>query len=285
MFPLTPYSDDNRYHYNGKEFEQVANLLDYGWRWYDPVIGRWNGVDPLAELAPHLTPYRYGFNNPLRYIDPDGLFEEDPIYDRRGKKIGDDGKEKGRAYIVTGRKARDVRRATNRGENYSGSLEGINVFKVPTGGVMDDVIRSVKDTETSGREQGGHSLYGADNGIRWDEGPEPHVRSRHPDGTPAEVAATISPFTVGGVSLVYANWNNVEFYWHTHPDVNVEGVPLGSHFPSPSDLSFQGTMQSRGFTGSPFLIGARTYRVTFYSDRGRELTIPFKTFKRIGLGQ
>jgi RHS repeat-associated protein len=75
MFPLTPYSDDNRYQYNGKEFEQVANLLDYGWRWYDPVIGRWNGVDPLAEYAPAWTPYRYGFNNPILYIDPDGLFE------------------------------------------------------------------------------------------------------------------------------------------------------------------------------------------------------------------
>jgi len=83
--PLTPlYSDDNRYQYNGKEFEQVANLLDYGWRWYDPVIGRRRperlvegrgGVDPLAEHAPAWTPYRYGFNNPILYIDPDGLFE------------------------------------------------------------------------------------------------------------------------------------------------------------------------------------------------------------------
>ena len=31
--------------------------------------------DPLADLAPGWTPYRYGFNNPVTYIDPDGLFE------------------------------------------------------------------------------------------------------------------------------------------------------------------------------------------------------------------
>lgn len=74
--PLTPlYSDDNRYQYNGKEFEQVANLLDYGWRWYDPVIGRWNGVDPLAEHPNqiHISPFAYAWNNPIFLIDPDGL--------------------------------------------------------------------------------------------------------------------------------------------------------------------------------------------------------------------
>jgi len=32
-------------------------------------------VDPLADHAPAWTPYRYGFNNPILYIDPDGLFE------------------------------------------------------------------------------------------------------------------------------------------------------------------------------------------------------------------
>src|SRR5699024_4513831 len=32
-------------------------------------------LDPLADVAPDWTPYRYGFNNPVKYIDPDGLFE------------------------------------------------------------------------------------------------------------------------------------------------------------------------------------------------------------------
>lgn len=32
-------------------------------------------MDPLADLAPEWTPYRFAFNNPLTYIDPTGLFE------------------------------------------------------------------------------------------------------------------------------------------------------------------------------------------------------------------
>lgn len=74
------YSDDNRYEYNGKEYERVAQLLDYGWRWYDPVIGRWNGVDPLADDAMqiNMSPFAYVWNNPILLIDPDGLCPKCP---------------------------------------------------------------------------------------------------------------------------------------------------------------------------------------------------------------
>ena len=53
----------------------LGSWYDYGFRFYDPAVGRWTSPDLLADWAPDLTPFRYGFNNPILYTDPDGLFE------------------------------------------------------------------------------------------------------------------------------------------------------------------------------------------------------------------
>jgi RHS repeat-associated protein len=69
-----------KYKYNGKELqgELGLNMYDYGARNYDPALGRWMNIDPLAEQMPSASPYNYCLGNPVNLIDPDGRAPKDP---------------------------------------------------------------------------------------------------------------------------------------------------------------------------------------------------------------
>jgi RHS repeat-associated protein len=67
-------SDYQPYKFNGKEFDKMngLNTYDYGARQHDPILARWDRIDPLAEKYYHISPYAYCANNPVILVDPDG---------------------------------------------------------------------------------------------------------------------------------------------------------------------------------------------------------------------
>jgi RHS repeat-associated protein len=72
-------SPKNEYLLQRKELQEETQSYDFGARGYDPLIGRWTTIDPLAEKSRRWSPYNYVMDNPIRFIDPDGLETEEEI--------------------------------------------------------------------------------------------------------------------------------------------------------------------------------------------------------------
>jgi RHS repeat-associated protein len=86
-----PYGDKLNYQaaaasntigYAGKPFDNATGLSYMGARYYNPVLGRFTGIDPVgfteANIHSH-NRYTYANNNPYKFVDPDGRYNISPL--------------------------------------------------------------------------------------------------------------------------------------------------------------------------------------------------------------
>jgi RHS repeat-associated protein len=65
--------------FTGKEELQGTGYIDFGARLYDPLVPHFTTIDPLSELSRRFSPFTYAQNNPLRFIDPDGMMATETV--------------------------------------------------------------------------------------------------------------------------------------------------------------------------------------------------------------
>ncbi|MCC8185981.1 MAG: DUF6443 domain-containing protein [Bacteroides sp.] len=92
---------DQPYRYGMKELDdtQDMNTYDFSARFLHSSLNRFTTMDPLAEKYYEWTPYAYGANNPLRYVDPTG---EDWYEDKYGNVRWEEGNEEIEGYANVG---------------------------------------------------------------------------------------------------------------------------------------------------------------------------------------
>lgn len=83
------------------------NRVNFGARVYNPTIGRWDWVDPLAEEYYSYSTFSYTLNNPIIMIDADGNY------------LGDGGKDDGKVYQL---ESKYRARFENKNVNQGGTL-------------------------------------------------------------------------------------------------------------------------------------------------------------------
>ncbi|MBI1764493.1 MAG: carbohydrate-binding protein [Acidobacteria bacterium] len=260
-------------------------------RYCASVQGRFTGVDPLMASASAIRPqswnrYSYSYNNPLRFSDPTGMLAGD-FYNQNGKKIGTDGIDDGKAYIVTNDKtAKQIEKT--KGNTPVSSVSSSDYIEAPDAAVRDAIGTAVQrgnskttdDTQGGFHEEGGQ--WGLDASGNQAVVPAKAGSVSNPQKDSTATIKTGDPANSADAGRIV----NLQGTFHIHPKGE---VVIG---PGPGVIG--GTTTTYNFNQPPssvdignattnnIVVGARDKTVYFYNNSGQRGTFPLNQFLKLG---